>query len=874
MYTVMVPLVRRGVASQPSRKSMNARSPLRDHYLPPDPEAYRRAEPETGRVIVIAPTRAACETIELASQLDVTTVLDREHGREIRDLARRGLGFGIVAGTGTGKTLSVRAIASEILKSPLKVGVVNREREATPETPSWNVVIVTTGIARRWFQDELIDSNDTLIVDEIHQTSAELELCLALGKRIGCRFIWLSATVDPSFYSDYLNSADVLETSVFDPAMAANVECCKERPTEFLDNRFLQRVIKEHRGVAVFLPTRTEVEQVAGEIGYQWGRLHTAFYHGGEPIRVIRPFLEGTAEKPFVLAMTQAGQSALNIKGLDTVVIYDACYSNVIDRGRNVLTRQYLGANEILQMAGRVHGRVPDGEVYLLTDRQIDFRALVPTPPDFQLGGDSERVALTAAAIGVDLSTLDLPVPLDRRAYADAVSRLTDRELIKEGRLTEYGRNVEALPVDREWGELLVHASRQLQPYLAVVANIDSLHRMTREDPDLRGLVIHGSDHLTGHNIFAEAVNERGYVGQVYGLPRHLFHEEVTDWAERRGVLVKALEDIALGAASVMRTLELPLPPKLSRVDKRAITDFQELVARVMPFDLAIEEETASGERVRLSRSSVCKPHSAVAGRLSYFADRFGVPRAAIEGTNIPFRLVQRYARRGDAAVEYRSGNRKTGLVVKRTTSYFGFELDSNRTWLSGTFPQELVDQARDTLAEALVAGVTSHPNQSRIRSTAKRLEEYWRRSGASLKQLDPGASAGRLRAQLEDVQSWEDFLETELELEVHDFISEEARKVLDRLPTSAHILGDTVPLSYEMEGRLSVVRLRIREGQARRLGESHLPALDRPLRFSVTRGRKEVLRADTLEELHRRLGLLPADRGRKPKRQRGSRRR
>jgi len=41
-------------------------------------------------------------------------------------------------------------------------------------------------------------------VDEIHQTSAELELCLALGKRVGCRFIWLSATVDPSFYARYL----------------------------------------------------------------------------------------------------------------------------------------------------------------------------------------------------------------------------------------------------------------------------------------------------------------------------------------------------------------------------------------------------------------------------------------------------------------------------------------------------------------------------------------------------------------------------------------------------------------------------------------------------------------------------------------------
>ena len=32
----------------------------RDHFLPPDPSAFLAAEPATGRVIVIAPTRAAC----------------------------------------------------------------------------------------------------------------------------------------------------------------------------------------------------------------------------------------------------------------------------------------------------------------------------------------------------------------------------------------------------------------------------------------------------------------------------------------------------------------------------------------------------------------------------------------------------------------------------------------------------------------------------------------------------------------------------------------------------------------------------------------------------------------------------------------------
>ena len=148
----------------------------RDRFLP-DHDAFVAAEPPTGRVIVIAPTRAACETIELALGLDIPTYLGTHHGERLRELAASGRGFGIVAGTGTGKTLAVRPIAQTILGTPeLRVGVVNREREATPETPTWNVVIITTGIARRWFQEGDILPQDTLVVDEIHQTSAELEL--------------------------------------------------------------------------------------------------------------------------------------------------------------------------------------------------------------------------------------------------------------------------------------------------------------------------------------------------------------------------------------------------------------------------------------------------------------------------------------------------------------------------------------------------------------------------------------------------------------------------------------------------------------------------------------------------------------------------
>ena len=826
--------------------------PQRNHQLPLDLAAFRAAGHARGRVIVIAPTRAACETIELAFTLKLDTLLQRQHGAHLAELAASGQGFGIVAGTGVGKTLGIRPIAEAILQEPLFVGVVNREREATPETPAWNVVIVTTGIARRWFEDDLISKRDTVVVDEIHQTSAELELCLALGKRAGCRFIWLSATVDPAYYKQYLNSAEVLESSAFDPALKAKVRVVPKRTQEFFDDRQVREFIKEKRGVAVFVPTRAEVEGLAKDLGQRWPRLEAAFYHGGEPIRVIRPFLEDEVQKPFLLAMTAAGQSALNIRGLDTVVIYDARYGNVVDRGRNVLHRLYLGANELLQMAGRVHGRVPGGEVYILSDRDLVFEQLRPGPPEFQLAGDAERVAVTCAAIGVDARDLDLPVPLDRAGYVKAVQLLTSRGLMENGKLTPYGRQVEAMPVERAWGELLVHADANVAPVVAVCSNIDSLHRMTREERDLAGLLVKGSDHLTAYNVFVEAVNSCGRIGEVYGLPRHVFDEEkLAEWAERRGVLVKAIEDIALGTASVYRALELPLPEKLPYAG-RAIQDaWGELVARIMPFELVIDERTAEGQEVRVGRSSFASSWGAVAGNIRWFADRFGVPRASIEGTTLSHDQVRRHSSWELPRVVVAGPRKHQGLAITRKRTYFGFYLEDGTEEVRGDLPAELQPQAAEALARALLEGGTSHPRQGQVRRARQELEELWRRSGGMLEAASPASIRGLLTAQLEGVKNWDEFLERPVGLDVEALVSPVQREALLALPSSIRIGGDMVALEYEVEeGTGGVVRMRLREGQARRLQERELPRVDRPIRFAIARGSHPPLLAETLPAL------------------------
>ena len=824
---------------------------VRDHYLPPDRSAFAAAEPPTGRIIVIAPTRAACETIELAVGLHLDTLLEREHGQEIRDLARDGKGFGIVAGTGTGKTLSIRPIAETILgTTELRVGVVNREREATPDTPSWNVVIVTTGIARRWFQDGDIFARDTLVVDEIHQTSAELELCLALGKRVGCRFIWLSATVDPSFYARYLGSAAVLETYAFDPDKAARVTIVHRKPLDFLDEGFLRDVQKERRGVGVFLPTRAAVEEAAAIVNRRFPRINAAFYHGGEPIRIIRPFLEGDVRKPYLLSMTAAGQSALNVHGLDTVVIEDMRFTNLIEGGRNVLTRVHLGANEILQMAGRVHGRVAGGRVFILSDRDIRFKSLVPTEPEFQLAGDSERVALTCAGLGVRADELELPVPLDREAYRAAVRMLEGRGIIEQGRLSAYGAAVEALPVDRAWAELLVHASEELVPYVAIMASIESLHRMTREERDLRGLLVPGSDHLTAYNLYADAYAAHGYRGEVYGLPRHLFAEGIEEWGEERGALVKTVEDAALGMASIFRSLELELPTELPIAGERIARAFADLLARIMPFDLVMEERTASGEEARVSKTSVCSSHGTIAGELRYFADRMGIPRAAIEGTQIPFDLVRKYAVHDPPELVFDPHRKRAQLVLRRQIRYFGFELGRDEEPVE-RFPPELAREAREKIAESLARFEARHPAVKHNRAAIEEIRDVYRRSGGETPRLSLAELTAIYARMLEGASSVDDFRAMPLAIDADAIVPAAVRARWLALPSVTTVRDHEVPIEYDVEdGAGGVARLRLPEKLARTLHESELPVLDRPLRFSVHRGARGSVRGATLEEL------------------------
>jgi hypothetical protein len=419
--------------------------------------------------------------------------------------------------------------------------------------------------------------------------------------------------------------------------------------------------------------------------------------------------------------------------------------------------------------------------------------------------------------------------------------------------LSHYGKQVEAMPVDRPWAELLVNADDELVPYLAIMSSLESLHRMTREERDLAGIVIPGSDHLTAYNLYAEAYSRCGYVGEVYGLPRQLFDERIEKWADQRGVLIKAIEDTALGMASVFRALGMPLPNRMVLARDHVQRKFTELLARFMPFDLVIDEETADRMPARVSKTSVCGSWGAIAGEIRYFADRSGTPRAAIEGTQIPMHLIRKYATRGVTQVAYDPKRKGGQLVLTRSAEYFGFELERETEPLE-VFADEFAEHARRALAEAMAKGEARHPAVKRNRASIDEIRDVYRRSGGQTPRFGLAELTKWYEGQLASIRSIDEFRNARLRLDPDEIVQRETRERYTALPSTVVIRDREVDIDYDVEERdgqkQAIARLRLPEKLARTITESELPVLDRPLRFVVIRGQRGAIRADSLDEL------------------------
>jgi len=332
------------------------------------------------------------------------------------------------------------------------------------------------------------------------------------------------------------------------------------------------------------------------------------------------------------------------------------------------------------------------------------------------------------------------------------------------------------------------------------------------------------------------------------------------EWAERRGILVKAIEDAALASACILRALGLPLPQEMPLADASIARRFRELLARVCPFDLVIDEQTPDGGEASVSRSSVCAPMGAVSGSLRFFADRNGQTRASIEGTSLPFPLVRANAKETDGEFGFDPHRPANPLTLEKKTEYFGFVLESSSQPIQ-EFPPVLAPKARRALAESLARNEAPHRDGKRNHAAVEELRELHKRSGGQTPRMGLPELAALYEAQLHEanVGSILDFRRATLSIRVEDFIPDDARQKLWQLPSRVDVAGRSCEVTYELEeapdaAPVPVARVHLKEDIAPQLTERDLPSSDRPLRFLVVRGARGAVRADSLEELARAL--------------------
>jgi hypothetical protein len=246
----------------------------------------------------------------------------------------------------------------------------------------------------------------------------------------------------------------------------------------------------------------------------------------------------------------------------------------------------------------------------------------------------------------------------------------------------------------------------------------------------------------------------------------------------------------------------------------------------------------------------VCSSYGAIAGELRYFADRMGIPRAAIEGTQIPYDLIMKYARHEPPELVFDPHRKRSPLVLRSQITFFGFELGREEEPIE-VFPPELAPLARQKIAESLARFEARHPAVKRNRAAIEEIRDVYRRSGGATPRLSLAELAAIYAKMLEDVRSLDEFRAAPLIIDADAIVPAAVRRRWLALPGTTEVRGHEVPIDYDVEdGVGGVARLRLPEKMARTLHESELPALDRPLRFAVHRGARGSLRAATLDEL------------------------
>jgi ATP-dependent RNA helicase HrpB len=334
---------------------------------------------------------------------------------------------------------------------------IRLERRFGPRT---KLLVATEGVlTARLQQDPLLSDFTTIVLDEFHERSIHADLAIALAKqawraRTDLRLVVMSATLDTSAVSRFLDGCPVVDV----PGRLYPLEVSYMPGASVAEA--VESVSASTPGdVLCFLPGAFEIRRTIDEVQARgigrdadvlplYGSLDAA-----EQDRALRPRDSGrrrviVATNVAETSITVPGVTAVVDSGLHKVARYDA------DRAIDSLETERITAAAADQRAGRA-ARTAPGVVRRLWDARDRLRP--------HRDAEIHRIDLSAAVLDVmawggdprDLEWFERP---DDSRIASALSLLERLGAMRDGKLTETGRQMQRLPLHPRLARMLVAA--------------------------------------------------------------------------------------------------------------------------------------------------------------------------------------------------------------------------------------------------------------------------------------------------------------------------------------------------------------------------------------------------------------------------------
>ncbi|MBJ7453444.1 MAG: ATP-dependent RNA helicase HrpA, partial [Blastococcus sp.] len=393
------------------------------------------------------------------------------------------------------RRIAARSVAERIaeeLDTPLGETVGYKMRFNDQVSDATLVKLMTDGVLLAEIQrDRLLRQYDTIILDEAHERSLNIDFLLGylaqiLPRRPDLKLVITSATIDVERVAAHFKGAPIVEVSgrtypvevryrpVVDPDDPEADED-RDQVSAILDA--VDELVAEGPGdILVFLAGEREIRDTQDALADRdlrgteviplYSRLSAADQH-----KVFAPH----SGRRIVLA-TNVAETSLTVPGIRYVIDPGTARISRYSHRTKVqrLPIEPVSQASARQRSGRCGRLGPGIAIRLYSEDDFDGR------PEFT---DPEILRTNLASVLLQMAALDLGAvedfpfvdPPDSRAVADGLALLEELgALDQEGKLTPTGRSLAALPLDPRIARMVVEADRRgvLEEVLVIAAGL------------------------------------------------------------------------------------------------------------------------------------------------------------------------------------------------------------------------------------------------------------------------------------------------------------------------------------------------------------------------------------------------------------------